>query len=59
MYNLQIYKLTNLQIMRKYIMPQVEVLNVKASCDLLAGSPAPVGNVYLPVAHGATDVTAE
>ena len=43
--------------MKKYIMPQIEVMNVKASCDLLAGS-APEPGKYIPVVTGG-DVTAD
>lgn len=47
--------------MRKnYIMPQVEAMNINATCDLLVGSPAPVpGAKSLPVVNVNSNIIAE
>lgn len=45
---------------KQYIEPLCEEIQIaNRMSELQTISPAPVGNVYLPVAHGMTDITAE
>ena len=51
MYNLQIYKLTNLQIMKKYIVPQTEIMQF--SSEKIMDDPgvySPNGHQFLSIA---------